>query len=138
MVKKRISIKSAKAKARLLQNWAAEQVSIITGIPWGKDEQIAPREMGQSGVDIRLIATAKKLFPWSVECKWQETWSIPSWIKQAKKNQIEDTDWLLVCRKSHDKPVVIMDAGVFFKIYQRIIGDDPNDPATWEDTRGEK
>ena len=138
MAKKKITVKSAKAKARILQNWVAEQVSIITGIPWGKDCDISARPMGQSGTDLILYGKAKELFKFSTECKAQETWSIPQWIRDTKDNQAEGTDWLLVTKRSHDKPVVIMDAGVFFRIYQRIIGGDPNDPATWEDQRGEE
>ncbi len=115
-----ISIASRKAKARRLQNWTAAKISKLLGIPWGKDELIAPREMGQSGTDVRLIGDAFKGFPFSVECKSQETWAIPSWIRQTISNQKKDTDWLLVCKKNNEKPVVVIDAELFFKIYERI------------------
>ena len=114
--KKTISVASRKAKARKLQQWVCEQISRLTGLKWGQDELIASREMGQCGVDVRLIGTALKEFPYSVECKWQESWNIPAWIKQAKENEKEGTDWLLVCKRSHEKEVVIMDAETFFKI----------------------
>lgn len=119
--KKRISVSSAKAKSRRLQNWVAEKISEITGYPWGYDEVIAPREMGQSGVDIRLVGDARKLFPFSVEAKNQEKWSIPSWIKQAESNCYEDTDWLLVVKKNRKNPIVIMDAEVFFSLVSKVI-----------------
>ncbi len=93
--KKRISVQSAKAKGRRLQQWAMRKISELTGIPCGKDELIASREMGQSGTDVRLIGKAQKVFPWSVECKNQQTWSIPKWIIQAKENQKKGTNWLL-------------------------------------------
>ena len=118
--KKRISVQSAKAKGRKLQQWVADKISKLTDIPWGKDELIASREMGQSGTDIRLIGKAKQLFPFSVECKWQETWSIPSFIKQAKANQQKDTDWLLFCKRNSEDPIVVLDAAVFFKLLKRI------------------
>ncbi len=114
MGKKPISIASRKAKARKLQQWVCQKVSDLLKIPWGKDELIASREMGQSGVDVKLIGVAKEQFPFSVECKWQETWSIPEWVKQAKANQKEGTDWLLVCKRKNEKPIIIMDAGEFF------------------------
>ncbi len=116
-----ITISSRKAKSRRLQNWAAEKISKLLGIPWGRDELIAPREMGQSGTDVRLIGEALKGFPFSVECKAQETWAIPSWVIQTKSNQKKDTDWLLICKKNNKKPVVVIDAEVFFKIFGRII-----------------
>lgn len=96
-------------------------VSELLDIPVGKDEMIAPREMGQSGTDIRLIGKAKELFPFSVECKSQETWAIPSWIKQAKENEMDDTCWLLFCKRNREKPIVIMDAEKFFELYKKIL-----------------
>lgn len=115
-----ISVASRKAKGRRLQNWVSEKISKLLDIPCGRDELIAPREMGQTGTDVRLIGEALKGFPFSVECKYQETWALPSWIKQAQENQKKNTDWLLVCKKNREKPVVVIDAEVFFKIYGRI------------------
>jgi len=116
-----ISVSSRKAKGRRLQSWAAKAISKITKIPWGKDELIAPREMGQTGTDVRLIGEALKKFPFSVECKYQETWALPSWIKQAKENQKEGTCWLLICKKNFGDPIVVIDAEVFFEIYKRVL-----------------
>jgi len=116
-MKKKISVQSAKAKGRRLQNWMAEKISVLLGIPCGKDELIQGREMGQSGVDVKLIGEARKRFPYSVECKAQESWSVHSWIKQAKENTMKDTDWLLVCKRSREKPVIVMDAETFFKLF---------------------
>ena len=120
-MKKRIKTSSAKAKGRRLQQWIAKRISDITGLPYGKDEVIESREMGQSGVDVKLYGDAKEMFPFSVEAKAQETWSIPAWIKQAKDNQLKDTDWLLFATKNHFDKVVIMDADVFFDIYEQYI-----------------
>lgn len=114
--KKRIRRDSAKAKGRALQQWACQQISELTEIPWGKDELIASREASQTGTDVRLLGDAKKEFPFSVECKWQETWDIPGWIRQAKDNQLEGTNWLLICKKSRTEPIVVMDGATFFEL----------------------
>jgi len=119
--KRKISVSAGKAKGRRLQQWTAEWISKITGIPWGKDELIASREMGQSGVDVRLIGEAKKLFPFSVECKNCEKWSIHQWIEQAQQNMMKDTEWLLVAKRNHMNPVVIMDAEIFMGIWKIIV-----------------
>lgn len=118
MKKKRIAVQSAKAKGRKAQQWVMRKISELTGIPCGKDELIASREMGQSGTDVRLIGKAQKSFPWSVECKWQESWSVPAFIRQAKENQKEGTDWLLVMKRNQHEYVVVLDAKVFFKILE--------------------
>ena len=52
-MKKRIKVSSAKAKARILQNWVAQKISEITGIACGKDCQIEGREMGQQGTAVQ-------------------------------------------------------------------------------------
>ena len=118
MKKKRITVQSAKAKGRKAQQWIMRKISDLTGIPCGKDELIASREMGQSGTDVRLIGKAQKAFPWSVECKWQESWSVPAFIRQAKENQKKDTDWLLLMKRNQHEYVVVLDAEVFFKLLE--------------------
>ncbi len=115
-----ITTSSAKAKGRNLQQWVCEQISYLLGLPWGKDELIASREASQTGTDVRLIGEAKRRFPFSVECKHQETWSIPAWIKQAQANQAIGTDWLLVVKRNRMPPVVMMDASRFFVLMRNI------------------
>ncbi len=112
---------SAKAKGRSLQQWVCQKISELTGFEWGQDKPIESRAMGQSGCDIRLEEDVQKLVPFSIECKWQETWNIPSWIEQAKSNQKPDTNWLLVCKKSRQSPVVVMDAEVFFSLMSEVL-----------------
>jgi hypothetical protein len=119
-----ISIKSRKAKGRKFQIEIAKYISELLNIPYGKDELIASREMGQPGTDIRLLGKAKEEFPFSIEIKHQETWAIPAWIEQAKENKQENTDWLLFCKKNRHEPIVVIDAKVFFNLYKKIIGDE--------------
>ena len=95
-------------------------ISIVLGLPWGKDELIASREASQTGTDVRLIGEAQKRFPYSVECKYQESWAFPAWIKQARANQAEGTDWLLVVKKNRVDPIVVMDAQAFFKLIGKL------------------
>lgn len=115
------TVASRKAKGRRLQKLVADKIGELLNLEVGKDEMIAPREMGQSGTDVRLIGPAKEMFPFSIECKNQETWSLPNWIKQAKGNKERETDWLLVCQKNHMKPVVVMDMDVFFEIFENLL-----------------
>lgn len=116
-----ISIASRKAKGRNFQKWVAEKISKLLGIPWGTDELISSRPMGQAGTDVCLIGKAKRLFKYSIEIKHQETWSLPAWIKQAKSNQAKGTDWLLFIKKNRHEEIAVMSAEVFFKIQSEII-----------------
>ncbi len=120
--KKKISVSSGKAKGRACQQWAVKKISDLIGLPWGADEQIASRESGQPGVDVRLVGDALEQFPWSVECKWQESWSVPAAIKQAKNNQMNGTDWLLILKKNHHDFIAVLDGEVFFDLLRLIHG----------------
>jgi len=108
---------SAKAKGRRLQQWVMEQIADMLNMECGPDKLIASREMGQSGTDVRLIDKALKMFPFSVECKNQEKWSVHKWIEQAKSNQEEGTDWIIFASRNRQKPVIIMDADRFLDLY---------------------
>lgn len=119
----KITRRAAKAKGRRLQTWVCEKISELTGYEWGRsgeDQPIESRPMGQSGVDVRMESQVRAVFPFSVECKSRETWTIPTWIKHAQENCTEDTDWLLFCKKSKESQIVILDAEAFFRILNKM------------------
>lgn len=102
-------MQKGKAKARRLQKKVAELISDLTGIPYGKDELIESREMGQSGVDVKLYGRARHLFPFAIECKNQENWSVGTFLKQTIDNWSSEYDfWLLIMAKNHFSPVVLV------------------------------
>ncbi len=122
LFRKTITRSHAKRKGRNLQQWVCQKISEFTGLPWGKDEEIASREGGQSGADIRLSFAARSIFPFSVECKSGDQWSIPHAIKQAQANLYPNTNWMVILdRPSQVKenrilPIIVMDGETFFKI----------------------
>jgi len=119
----RITRRAGKAKGRELQKWVCQQIGELTGYDWGSagsDSPIESRGMGQCGCDVRLESCVRRKFPFSVECKRQESWSVPAWIRQAKENQVPGTDWLLVMRSSREEPMVVMDALAFFKLLRQL------------------
>lgn len=119
MTKQRIKISSAKAKGRRLQQWVAKQISKLLGIPHGRDELIQSRPMGQAGTDIILMGSAAEDFPFAIECKSGEHIGWQAAIRQAKTNQGKFPNWMIFLKcKNFQKPVVIMDAEVFFEIYE--------------------
>lgn len=112
---------SAMQKGARLQKWTCDQISEVTGIETGKDCLIDSRESGHNGVDVKLIGEAQQKYPFSVECKNQQTWSLPAYIKQAKANQKEGTNWQLVLSRNHYQPVIVMDATVWFQIWHELL-----------------
>jgi hypothetical protein len=116
LFKKTIGVSSRKSKGRELQKFVANEISKLTGIPCGKDEGIESRGGGQCGTDVRLSKQALKLFAYSVECKNCESWSLPAFIAQAKRNQLPNTDWLVFLSKNNHEEIVVLDAKAFFRI----------------------
>lgn len=110
-----------RAKGQRLQRYICEMISGVTGIPWGKDCLIEPRESGRTGVDIRLIGKAQKAYPFSIECKNTETWSLPATIKQAKTNEKQGTAWQVFLARNRVSPIMVMDAETWFEIWQELL-----------------
>ena len=119
---KRITVQSAKGKGRELQKWVCTRIAKLTNIPFdNKDDncKIHSREMGQSGVDVILRDEALKKFPFSIECKSTESINLRDFIQQAKSNQKEGTDWMVVVRtKSISDVIVVMSWDSFERLYR--------------------
>ena len=115
------TVKGRKAKGRALQNFIGRLFSKITGYPFGKDELIEGREMGQPGVDIKLYGDAAKEILYSIECKNTDKWDMHKWIEQAKANKKDGTDWLLICKRSYREPVVVMSVEHFFSLFKEVL-----------------
>jgi hypothetical protein len=133
--KKRISVQAAKSKGRNLQKLVAKKISELLNEPFGPDEDIASRPMGQSGCDIRLSPRIRKLFPYSVECKCQEKFNVVSAIQQAIDNQQENTDWILVYTKNRFPTVITITLDHFFELLQRIQNAKTINPKKLSNTR---
>ena len=111
--------KSGKSKGKKLQNWTAAMIGFWLNKRVGPDEEIASREMGQAGADIRLVGDALRKFPFAVECKNCENWSVHQWIEQARQNVDARVHrgWLIVAKRNRNAPVVIMDAELWFELW---------------------
>ena len=76
--------RSAKAKGRRLQD--SVRKLLLENFPQLEDDDIKTAIMGESGEDIHLSPAARKLIPYSIECKNQEALSIWAALKQAEEN----------------------------------------------------
>lgn len=120
---KHITVSSAKAKGRALQQWVCQQVSDLTGFPYtpgDDDSPIRSREMGQPGSDVVLKAEVRRVFPFSIECKSSESLNLTEAIGQAQSNKASDTDWMVVHRRrALPMDIVIMSWEAFAVLYER-------------------
>jgi len=121
--RKHITVSSAKAKGRGLQQWVCQQIADITGFaytPGDDDSPIRSREMGQPGGDVVLAPAVRAVFPFSVECKSAESLSLQEAIGQAQSNQMPGTDWLVVHRRrSLTMDIVILSWEAFAGLLHR-------------------
>ena len=106
--------RSAKAKGRRLQNQVRDLL-----LETFKDElepdDIRSQIMGMSGEDIVLSPAARRLFPFSVECKAQESLSIWSALEQAESNAGKHIP-LLVFKRNRSKTYVTIELEEFIKL----------------------
>lgn len=116
-----IKVRSAKNKGMKLQQQACQMISTASGIPYiqgSDDSPIQSRPSGQHGTDVILDKEARKAFPFSIECKKTESFSLPTVIEQAKANMKQGDDWMIIHANSKiKKPVVIMEFEAFLNHY---------------------
>lgn len=124
--KKTLAISSRKGKARGCQQEIAKMISEFTDVPFGKDEEIQSREMGQSGADVRLSARVLQLFNYGIECKDDKSWNVKKAIKQAIANCKPESNWIVFHRQTDRNDdekvemVAIISALHFFELLQTI------------------
>ena len=84
---------------------------------------IESRSMGAGGEDIMLSASARKSFPYSVECKNAESLNVWKAYQQAIANCGEYIPMLII-KKNREVPLVVVEAEHFFnKLVDKQIGD---------------
>jgi hypothetical protein len=71
--------------------------------------------MGASGEDLMLSAKARDIFPYSVECKNQETLNVWKAFEQATANA-GSFQPLLIIKKNRKEPLAVVNANHFVEL----------------------
>ena len=108
---------SAKAKGRRLQQSLRER--LIEGLDI-HPEDIESRPMGSGGEDLIMARAAREKFPFSIECKNQETGNVWKAYEQAQANA-KDYEPLVIMKKNNEKPLAVVDAEVFIKMMRETL-----------------
>jgi len=106
---------SKKAKGRTLQKHVRDK--ILEEYKTLEEDDAKSTAMGQNGVDVQLSPAAKKLFPFSIECKNMAAMTVYRWYEQAQKNTKDGTQPLLVIKENRKKPLVVVDLDYFISNY---------------------
>ena len=97
--------RSAKNKGKRLQNNVRDL--ILEKFNQLEEEDVRSITMGDSGEDILLSPAARKLFPFSVECKNQEKLNIWSSLEQTETNAGKHTP-LLIFKRNRSKTYAVL------------------------------
>ena len=105
--------RSAKNKGKRLQNNVRDLILEKFNIL--EEDDVRSITMGDSGEDILLSPAARRLFPFSVECKNQESLNIWSAIEQAENNSGNHTP-LVIFKRNRTKTYAILEFDELLKL----------------------
>ena len=105
---------SRKSKGRRLQNKIRDLLLEHYSDKLEKDD-IRCAVMGESGEDLKLSPAARKLIPYSFECKNQEKLNIWDSLEQAEKNS-DDYGPVLIFKRNRSKIYVVLEISNFLEL----------------------
>ena len=108
---------SAKAKGRRLQQWFRDLLIEKLDV---HPEDIESRSMGAGGEDLIMARAAIKKFPYSIECKNQESINVWKSYEQAQENS-GDYEPIVVLKRNKSKPLVLVDADYFVRLHNELV-----------------
>ena len=106
--------RSAKNKGKRLQNKVRDLILEKFNTKLEPDD-VRSITMGESGEDILLSPAARRVFPFSVECKSQEKLSIWSSLEQAEDNSGDHIP-LLIFKRNRSKTYAVLEFDELLKL----------------------
>ena len=106
---------SKKAKGRRLQQWVRDLLIEKLEV---HPEDIQSRSMGAGGEDLIMSRSAREKFPYSIECKNQESLNIWKSYEQAQQNS-GNYEPIVVIKRNNVKPLVLVDADYFVELHKK-------------------
>ena len=105
--------RSAKKKGKRLQNSFRDL--LLETFKQLEPDDIRSAIMGESGEDIKLSPAARKLIPYSFECKNQEALNIWDSLSQAEENA-GDYDPVLIFKRNRSKTYAVINIEKFIEL----------------------
>ena len=106
---------SKKAKGRRLQLWVRDLLIEKLEV---HPEDIESRSMGAGGEELIMSRSAREKFPYSIECKNQESLNIWKSYEQAQQNS-GNYEPIVVIKRNNVKPLVLVDADYFVELHKK-------------------
>ena len=109
---------SRKAKGMKLQQWVANLIKELFGL---HVDDVRSTSMGAGGEDVQMSPKCRKKCPFSIECKSVESFNLWSAYEQAQYHaKGTENEPIVVYKKSHKRPLVIVDAEYFLNMQWEI------------------
>ena len=109
-----MNTRSRKNKGKRLQNKVRdlllEQFKDVL-----EQDDVRSTTMGESGEDIQLSPAARKLIPYAIECKNQESLSIWKALEQAENNS-NGYEPLLIFKRNRSKTYAVINIEKFIEL----------------------
>jgi len=105
--------RSAKNKGKRLQNNVRDL--LLETFNQLEPDDIKSAIMGESGEDIKLSPAARRLIPYSFECKNQEALNIWSSLEQAETNS-GDYVFVLIFKRNRTKTYAVINIEKFIEL----------------------
>ena len=105
--------RSAKNKGKRLQNSVRDL--LLETFNQLEPDDIRSAIMGESGEDIKLSPAARRLIPYSFECKNQEKLNIWDSLSQAEENS-GDYDPVLIFKRNRSKTYAVINIDKFIEL----------------------
>tara|TARA_S200002703_G_scaffold156535_1_gene162387 strand:- start:243 stop:599 length:357 start_codon:yes stop_codon:yes gene_type:complete len=105
--------RSAKNKGKRLQNNIRDL--LLETFNQLEPDDVRSAIMGEQGEDIKLSPAARRLIPYSFECKNQEALNIWSSLQQAEENS-GDYDPVLIFKRNRSKTYAVINIEKFIEL----------------------
>ena len=105
--------RSAKNKGKRLQNNVRDL--LLETFNQLEPDDVRSAIMGEQGEDIKLSPAARRLIPYSFECKNQEALNIWSSLQQAEENS-GDYDPVLIFKRNRSKTYAVINIEKFIEL----------------------
>jgi|TARA_R110001592_G_scaffold18127_4_gene75678 hypothetical protein len=110
-----ITTASGKAKGRKHQQWTRDQILALHPTDLLPDDVVSTSS-GAGGEDVKLSPAARRLFPYSIECKAHKAFAFYKIMEQAVSNCPAGAEPLVIIKGDRKKPLAVVDAEHFFKL----------------------
>jgi hypothetical protein len=111
-----MNIHSAKAKGKRLQNSLRE--ALLMAFPTLEPDDIKSAMSSEIGEDLKLSPAAKRLIPYSFECKNTEKLAVWAALEQAQENA-NGRQPVVVFSRNRSVPYVIVSLDAFINLISR-------------------